>query len=131
MSLVSKAWHILPQEQQSRFYSWPVFVLPPSLKIPIRAQFGLHPHPLVLPVESSLHAAGGGVTKMASSLSDFTNTFVLSSVPPSKQDQQLLLEVPKALLIDPVRQRRAHQKSKTGCENCKRRRVKVESSYGL
>ena len=58
-------------------------------------------------------------------LQDFTNVFVLSSEPSSKHG---LLEVPKALEVDPLRQRRAHQKSRSGCDNCRRRRVKVRTS---
>ncbi|KAI1132833.1 hypothetical protein F5Y10DRAFT_230240 [Nemania abortiva] len=51
------------------------------------------------------------------------NTFVLSS-PSASGSGRVLSEVPKALSIDPTRQRRAHLKSRAGCENCRRRRVK-------
>ncbi|KAI1761499.1 hypothetical protein GGR53DRAFT_24198 [Hypoxylon sp. FL1150] len=72
-------------------------------------------------------SVAAGAAKSGPSLNDFTNTFVLSSAPSSRggQDQQVLSEIPKALSgIDPSRQRRAHQKSRTGCENCRRRRIK-------
>ena len=59
---------------------------------------------------------------MDPSILDFTNTFVLSS---TKNLDQVLCEVPKGLIVDPFRQRRAHQKSRSGCENCRKRRVKV------
>lgn len=57
------------------------------------------------------------------SLSDLTNTFVLSS---TSNNDPVLSEIPKGLTVDPSRQRRVHQKSVTGCENCRRRRVKVD-----
>ncbi|KAK9388463.1 hypothetical protein V1515DRAFT_585249 [Lipomyces mesembrius] len=57
----------------------------------------------------------------ASPSQGFTNTFVLSS---TSNSEQVLSEVPKGFIIDPFRQRRPHQKSRTGCENCRRRRVK-------
>jgi len=59
-------------------------------------------------------------TANAAPPTEFTNTFVISS---SSDSKLVLSEVPKA--VDPSRQRRAHQKSRTGCENCRRRRVKV------
>lgn len=62
------------------------------------------------------------------SLLDFTNTFILSSTPNS---EQTLFEVPKPWTIDPSRQSQTHQKSRTGCRNCRRRRVKVGGSYSL
>lgn len=74
------------------------------------------------PEQSSLADAAG---KVGRSLSDFTNTFILSS---AQSTEQVLCEVPKALVGDPVRQRRTHQKSRAGCESCKTRRVKVSSS---
>ncbi|KIW20710.1 hypothetical protein PV08_01287 [Exophiala spinifera] len=52
---------------------------------------------------------------------DLTNVFVLSSDSGSTQG---LFQVPKSLNIDPARQRRAHRKSRAGCDNCKRRRIK-------
>ncbi|KAI0433341.1 hypothetical protein F5Y09DRAFT_83506 [Xylaria sp. FL1042] len=54
-------------------------------------------------------------------LKDLSNTFVLSSSGSSR----VLSEIPKALSIDdPSRKRRAHLKSRAGCDNCRRRRVK-------
>ncbi|KAI1391658.1 uncharacterized protein F4822DRAFT_192467 [Hypoxylon trugodes] len=64
-----------------------------------------------------------GSTKSGSHLNDFTNTFVFSSES-STSKNQVLSEVPKALSVDLDRQRRAHRKSGSGCDNCKRRRVK-------
>ncbi|KAI1751526.1 hypothetical protein F4782DRAFT_178169 [Xylaria castorea] len=55
-------------------------------------------------------------------LKDLSNTFVLSSS--TSGSGRVLSEVPKALSVDPSRQRRAHLKSRVGCENCRRRRVK-------
>ncbi|KAI1374105.1 hypothetical protein F4677DRAFT_447752 [Hypoxylon crocopeplum] len=72
-------------------------------------------------VSNQSSAAVVDTAKSGSSLNDFTHTFVLSSA--SSKDQ-VLSEIPKALAVDPFRQRRAHQKSGTGCENCRRRRVK-------
>ncbi|KAI0188922.1 hypothetical protein EV127DRAFT_114120 [Xylaria flabelliformis] len=63
----------------------------------------------------------GMSTVSTPSLKDLSNTFVLSSASGSGR---VLSEVPKALSIDPSRQRRAHVKSRIGCENCRRRRVK-------
>jgi hypothetical protein len=69
-------------------------------------------------MELHQRAAAGAVT--ATSRADFINTFILSS----KSDSKLVLsEIPNA--IDPSRQRRVHQKSRTGCESCRQRRVKV------
>ncbi|CAK7200906.1 hypothetical protein SEUCBS139899_003606 [Sporothrix eucalyptigena] len=59
---------------------------------------------------------------MAPSFEDMTSTFVFST--PSHADEAVLAELPKGLLRDPSRERRSHRKSKTGCDNCKRRRVK-------
>ncbi|KAK9236975.1 hypothetical protein V1525DRAFT_388921 [Lipomyces kononenkoae] len=70
---------------------------------------------------SSDEYSATGAAKIGPSLKDFTNIFVLS---PTSNSEQVLFEVPKALVVDPFRQRRAHQKSRTGCENCRRRRVK-------
>ncbi|KAI1735275.1 hypothetical protein F4680DRAFT_310663 [Xylaria scruposa] len=61
-------------------------------------------------------------TASAPTLKDLSNTFVLSSS--GAGSGQVLSEVPKALSIDLSRQRRAHVKSRIGCENCRRRRVK-------
>jgi hypothetical protein len=62
------------------------------------------------------------------SIESLTSIFVLDSAPNSKG---ALLEIPKALAVDPFRQRRAHRKSKGGCESCKRRRIKVITSCDL
>ncbi|RYC65402.1 hypothetical protein CHU98_g799 [Xylaria longipes] len=62
-------------------------------------------------------------TESAPTLKDLSNTFVLSSA--ASSSDRVLSEVPKALSVDPSRQRRAHLKSRAGCENCRRRRVKV------
>ncbi|KAI1313134.1 hypothetical protein F5Y03DRAFT_390143 [Xylaria venustula] len=65
----------------------------------------------------------GDSTEPIPTLRDLSNTFVLSSSGPGSG--QVLSEVPKFLsLHDPSRQRRAHLKSKAGCDNCRRRRVK-------
>ncbi|KAI0964992.1 hypothetical protein F4678DRAFT_468005 [Xylaria arbuscula] len=65
----------------------------------------------------------GASTEPIPTLRELSNTFVLSSSGP--RSGQVLSEVPKILsLHDPSRQRRAHLKSKAGCDNCKRRRVK-------
>ncbi|KAI0547935.1 hypothetical protein F4679DRAFT_574500 [Xylaria curta] len=61
-------------------------------------------------------------TVFVPTLKDLSSTFVLSSS--ASGSGQVLSEVPKALSIDPSRQRRAHVKSRIGCENCRRRRVK-------
>ncbi|KAI8944847.1 hypothetical protein F4801DRAFT_570344 [Xylaria longipes] len=61
-------------------------------------------------------------TESAPTLKDLSNTFVLSSA--ASSSDRVLSEVPKALSVDPSRQRRAHLKSRAGCENCRRRRVK-------
>ncbi|KAH8689385.1 hypothetical protein BGW36DRAFT_420724 [Talaromyces proteolyticus] len=62
-----------------------------------------------------------GAPNSTPSWQDYTNTFLLSS---TSNAEPTLVEVPKALNIDPARKRRAHKKSNTGCENCRRRRVK-------
>ncbi|KAH8886054.1 hypothetical protein GQ53DRAFT_845159 [Thozetella sp. PMI_491] len=64
-----------------------------------------------------------GAATAAPSMSDFTSTFVLSSLPGTEQG---LLEVPKALGYDPSRQRRAHRKSRNGCESCRKQRIKCD-----
>ncbi|KAI0875735.1 hypothetical protein GGS24DRAFT_454202 [Hypoxylon argillaceum] len=61
-------------------------------------------------------------TESAPTLADLSNTFVLSSS--ASGSDRVLSEVPKALSVDLSRQRRAHLKSRAGCENCRRRRVK-------
>ncbi|KAI0102973.1 hypothetical protein GGR51DRAFT_258789 [Nemania sp. FL0031] len=61
-------------------------------------------------------------TEFTPTLEDLSSTFVLSSS--ASGSNQVLSEVPKALSVDPSRQRRAHVKSRAGCENCRRRRVK-------
>ncbi|KAI0453592.1 hypothetical protein F5B21DRAFT_479197 [Xylaria acuta] len=61
-------------------------------------------------------------TGPAPTLRDLSNTFVLSSS--ASGPGRVLSEVPKTLLVDPSRLRRAHVKSRAGCENCRRRRVK-------
>lgn len=53
---------------------------------------------------------------------NFTNTFVLT---PTSNSEKVLSEVPKGLGVDLYRQRRSHKKSRKGCENCRKRRVKV------
>ncbi|KAI1369418.1 hypothetical protein F5Y08DRAFT_352128 [Xylaria arbuscula] len=56
-------------------------------------------------------------------LKDLSTTFVLSSS--ASGSSRVLSEIPKALSADdPCRKRRAHLKSRAGCENCRRRRVK-------
>ncbi|KAI0133848.1 hypothetical protein BJ170DRAFT_176849 [Xylariales sp. AK1849] len=59
--------------------------------------------------------------RVAPSLEDFTNIFVLSS---TSNSGKVLSEVPKALDGDSLRQRRTHQKSRMGCESCRKRKVK-------
>ncbi|CAK7234284.1 hypothetical protein SBRCBS47491_008896 [Sporothrix bragantina] len=59
---------------------------------------------------------------MAPAFQDMTSTFVLSVT--SSSDKAVLAELPKGLLRDPSRQRQSHRKSRAGCDNCKRRRVK-------
>lgn len=63
-------------------------------------------------------------TKLSSgqSLLDFSNTFILT---PTSNSEKILSEVPMELGVDLYRQRRAHKKSRKGCENCRKRRVKV------
>ncbi|KAI0172595.1 hypothetical protein GGR52DRAFT_415070 [Hypoxylon sp. FL1284] len=71
------------------------------------------------------------MAKSGPSLDNFTNTFVLTTASSTRRADKVLSEVPKALAGDPARQRRAHRKSRTGCENCRRRRVKCnEGSAG-
>ncbi|KAH8658221.1 hypothetical protein BX600DRAFT_514729 [Xylariales sp. PMI_506] len=67
-------------------------------------------------------AASSACKAPTTSIINFTNTFILSSAP--NEPYKVLEEIPKALDADPSRQRRAHQKSKTGCANCRQRRVK-------
>ncbi|KAI0440582.1 hypothetical protein F4803DRAFT_465013 [Xylaria telfairii] len=65
---------------------------------------------------------GGISTEFTPTLNDLSSTFVLSSS--TSGSGRVLSEVPKALSADLARQRRAHLKSRAGCENCRRRRVK-------
>lgn len=61
------------------------------------------------------------------SLSDCTNVFVVT---PSSE--QALCRIPATLVVDPFRQKRPHHKSKRGCLQCRKRRVKVgPSSIGF
>jgi hypothetical protein len=60
------------------------------------------------------------------SVANFTQTFVLSK---RSHSEQVLNEVPRPLAAGLGRQRRVHQKSKFGCDNCKRRRVKVSPEH--
>jgi hypothetical protein len=59
------------------------------------------------------------------SVATFTHMFVLSI---TSESEQVLSEVPRPLAAGLGRQRRVHQKSKLGCDNCKRRRIKVSPS---
>lgn len=54
------------------------------------------------------------------SLSDCTNVFVVAP-----DSEQTLCEIPANLVVDPFRQKRLHHKSKRGCLQCRKRRVKV------
>ena len=71
---------------------------------------------------SSAKQAEALLPRSAPSLDQFTNNFILC---PGALPQPTLFEVPQSWAADLSRQRRAHRKSKWGCENCKRRRVKV------
>ncbi|KAI0805558.1 hypothetical protein GGR55DRAFT_264797 [Xylaria sp. FL0064] len=65
------------------------------------------------------------LTEAVPTLKDLSNTFVLSSS--GVGSNQVLSEIPKALSTDnPFRKRRAHLKSRAGCDNCRRRRVKCD-----
>lgn len=60
------------------------------------------------------------VVEQPPDMSAYTSTFSLSS------STGALLDVPYiSSNADPGRKRRSHKKSKRGCENCRRRRVKV------
>ena len=67
--------------------------------------------------------SGDAAESQGPSVEDFTNTFVISS-----DADRTLCEIPGNLAIDPFRQRRAHHKSKRGCIQCRKRRVKVSSA---
>ncbi|KAL6885413.1 hypothetical protein GGI43DRAFT_304574 [Trichoderma evansii] len=54
-------------------------------------------------------------------LSDYTNVFVVT---PSSE--QALCKIPTNLVVDPFRQKRLHHKSKRGCLQCRKRRVKCD-----
>ncbi|KAL1892336.1 hypothetical protein Sste5346_007074 [Sporothrix stenoceras] len=60
---------------------------------------------------------------MAPTLEDLTSTFVFAAGPHT-DNKAVLAELPKGLPMDPARQRQGHRKSKLGCDNCKRRRLK-------
>ncbi|KAH8879223.1 hypothetical protein GQ53DRAFT_672614 [Thozetella sp. PMI_491] len=62
---------------------------------------------------------------IAPSLLEFTNTFVLSS----GFSDPILQEIPPNLVVDPLRQRRPHHKSKRGCDQCRKRRVKCDEKW--
>ncbi|KAI0536703.1 hypothetical protein GGR58DRAFT_528003 [Xylaria digitata] len=70
----------------------------------------------------SIMPTNGFSTESNPTLKDLSNTFVLSSS--ASGSGQVLSEVPKALSVDPPRKRRAHLKSRGGCDSCRRRRVK-------
>ncbi|KAM0473428.1 hypothetical protein ACHAPX_008175 [Trichoderma viride] len=55
------------------------------------------------------------------SLSDCTNVFVVAP-----NSEQTLCEIPANLVVDPFRQKRLHHKSKRGCLQCRKRRVKCD-----
>ncbi|KAL9468826.1 hypothetical protein ACSS6W_010520 [Trichoderma asperelloides] len=59
--------------------------------------------------------------KAPPSLSDYTNVFVVT---PSSE--QALCRIPATLVVDPFRQKRPHHKSKRGCLQCRKRRVKCD-----
>ncbi|KAM0461764.1 hypothetical protein ACHAO4_000949 [Trichoderma viride] len=55
------------------------------------------------------------------SLSDCTSVFVVAP-----GSEQTLCEIPTNLVVDPFRQKRLHHKSKRGCLQCRKRRVKCD-----
>ncbi|KAL7949651.1 hypothetical protein V8C42DRAFT_217770 [Trichoderma barbatum] len=57
----------------------------------------------------------------APSLLDCTNVFIVTS-----GSEQALYKIPDNLVVDPFRQKRRHHKSKRGCDQCRKRRVKCD-----
>ncbi|KAK1242530.1 hypothetical protein MKX08_005342 [Trichoderma sp. CBMAI-0020] len=55
------------------------------------------------------------------SLSNYTSVFVVAP-----DSEQTLCEIPTSLVMDPFRQKRLHHKSKRGCLQCRKRRVKCD-----
>ncbi|KAL7921516.1 hypothetical protein ACQKWADRAFT_295267 [Trichoderma austrokoningii] len=55
------------------------------------------------------------------SLSDCTSVFVVAP-----NSEKTLCEIPNSLIVDPFRQKRLHHKSKRGCFQCRKRRVKCD-----
>ncbi|KAK7225070.1 hypothetical protein V2G26_013073 [Clonostachys chloroleuca] len=67
---------------------------------------------------SSFQVFDANAERQSPTFTDFTHTFVLTDT------EQTLSEIPKALALNISRKRRVHKKSRRGCENCRRRRVK-------
>lgn len=79
-------------------------------------------------VTPSGSTASDQVDRLASLLLQHTNTFLISQTQSILGPLGALEEVPNDTL-DPARQRRIHRKSRAGCMNCRKRRVKVRLTH--
>lgn len=120
------AWLCVDPDRQVRKHG--------GLRVNLHLQYPLsHPKGRVLcflTMESAL-GRGIGIPSSSSSsrdarkrtppsLSDCTSVFVVAP-----NSEQTLCEIPANLMVDPFRQKRLHHKSKRGCLQCRKRRVKV------
>lgn len=71
-------------------------------------------------IPSSSSSSRDAQKRTPPSLSDYTNVFVMAP-----DSEQALCQLPTNLVVDPFRQKRLHHKSKRGCLQCRKRRVKV------
>jgi hypothetical protein len=74
-------------------------------------------------IKSSSSSSRDAQKRSRPSLSDCTSVFVVAP-----NAEQTLCEIPTNLVVDPFRQKRLHHKSKRGCLQCRKRRVKVSPS---
>ncbi|PKK53990.1 hypothetical protein CI102_1207 [Trichoderma harzianum] len=73
------------------------------------------------PASASGSSSHEAKRRTAPSLPDCTNVFIITS-----SSEPALCKIPTNLVVDPFRQKRLHHKSKRGCDQCRKRRVKCD-----
>ncbi|KAL7953892.1 hypothetical protein V8C34DRAFT_317790 [Trichoderma compactum] len=73
------------------------------------------------PLSTSGPSSYDAKERTAPSLLDCTNVFIITS-----GSEQALCKIPTNLVVDPFRQKKLHHKSKRGCDQCRKRRVKCD-----
>ncbi|KAL7912254.1 hypothetical protein GGI35DRAFT_444797 [Trichoderma velutinum] len=73
------------------------------------------------PASASGSSSDEAKKRAAPSLLDCTNVFIITS-----SSEEALCKIPANLVVDPFRQKRLHHKSKRGCDQCRKRRVKCD-----